>query len=111
MPVMGLEEEKSQPFKTDRERSASLTSAKKFEILSVENPTLDTPSVEPSCEERTSDNVPDVSTPNDILLEGLLWSLLKFLIESSIPLIMHDFKWMHSTDISEKRIAMLNNQL
>lgn len=72
MPVMGLEEEKSQPFKTDRERSASITSVKKFEILSVENPTLDTPSIEPSCEEKTSESVLDVSTPNDILLEGLL---------------------------------------
>lgn len=71
---MGLEEENSQPFKNDRERSASITSAKKFEISSVENPILDadTPSGKPSCEEKTSDNGPDVSTPKDILLEGLL---------------------------------------
>lgn len=71
---MGPEEENSQPFKDDRERSASITSVKKFEILSVENPILDTdtPSGKPSCEEKTSDSGPDVSTPNDILLEGLL---------------------------------------
>ena len=76
MPVMGLEEEKSQPFKNDRERSASITSTKKFEISSVENPTLETPSEIPSCEEKTSENVPDDSAPNDILLEGLLCSFL-----------------------------------
>lgn len=69
---MGLEDEKSQPFKSDSAQSNSIESTRKFEISLVENESSETPSVEIDGEElKTSENLNESPSASDTLLEGL----------------------------------------